>query len=76
MSLHTEELFLKEVKRTVNNSKNIFHLAEINKYVKGKTMEYAEANDVVKTGEYFILNQYIDKKMQKLLSKRIAFKPQ
>ena len=76
MSLHIEKLFLQQVKIIVDNSKNIFHLAEINKYVKGKTMEYAEANDVVKTGEYFILNQYINKKMQKLLSKRNAFKSQ
>lgn len=76
MSLHTEELFLEQVKGIVDNSKDPFYLAEINKYVKNKTIEYAEANNVVKTGEYFILSNHISGRMQKLLSKRIAFKSQ
>ena len=76
MTLHAEELFLEQVRGIVDNSKNMFHLAEINKYVKDKIAEYSEANNVVKTEKYSNLNQYISERMQKLLSKRLAFKSQ
>lgn len=76
MTLHIEELFLKKVRKTVNNSKNIFYLVEINKYVQDKTKEYAEENNIQKTGEYFILSQYIDKKMTKLISEPNTFRTQ
>lgn len=74
MTLHTKGLSLEQIRSIVDNSKNLFHLAEINKYVKDKTIEYSEANNVVKTGEYCILSQYISKRMNKLLSKPGAFR--
>lgn len=76
MTLHVEEIFLKDIDEILNNSKDIFQLAECNCYVKKELEGYAEQGNVQRAGEYFILNYRINKKMHKLLSNNQAFKSQ
>ena len=76
MTLHTEELFLKQVKSIVYSFKDVFELAKYNCHVKSKLNEYTEQGNAQKTLEYRILKGYISKRMQELLSKPGAFKPQ
>ena len=76
MSLHTEYLFLNQARNAVDNSENIFDLADLNKYVIKKAKEYAKYNNKEKAGEYFILHCEINEKMSKMPFKRHPFRVQ